>query len=152
MKTLTKIFAGTAGLAALAAAAPAAAQIYGNPYGYSNPYGYAYGNPYGYANTNVATQQCMAAVQNRLHTRQGVGGVIGALLGAPMAQPRVVSVTQVVPRRSTVTVRGLASTGRMAYNPYTAYGALGAGYQPDLSFRCTVDHRGYVRDVDIFRR
>src|ERR687894_2941763 len=102
MKTLTKIFAGTAGLVAVAAAAPAAAPIYGNPYGYSNPYGYAYGNPYGYANTyantNVATQQCMAAVQNRLQTRQGITGVIGALLGAHTAQPRVVSVTQVVPR------------------------------------------------------
>jgi len=32
-----------------------------------------------------------------------------------------------------------------------AYGALGYG-QPDLSFKCDVDYRGYVRDVDINRR
>jgi hypothetical protein len=45
----------------------------------------------------------------------------------------------------------------MAYNGYGAYGvgaygALGYAYQPDLRFRCDVDYRGYVRDVDIDRR
>ena len=34
MKMLTKILAGGAGLAALATAAPAAAQYYAQPYGY----------------------------------------------------------------------------------------------------------------------
>ena len=71
MRTFTKILAGTAGMAALAAAAPAAAQYY--PYSYS-PYSYS-SNPYGYSsygyrtygvNSNVAAQQCSAAVQNRL--------------------------------------------------------------------------------------
>jgi hypothetical protein len=40
------------------------------------------------------------------------------------------------------------------YGPYGvgAYGALGYASQPDLSFSCTVDYRGYVRDVDINRR
>ena len=69
---------------------------------------------------------------------------------------RVIGVTQVTPRRNTVRVRGVASTGRLAYNPYGVgyYGTLGANYalQPDLSFRCDVDYRGIVRDVDINRR
>jgi hypothetical protein len=44
----------------------------------------------------------------------------------------------------------------MAYNQYGMgyYGTLGSNYalQPDLSFSCDVDYRGYVRDVDINRR
>ena len=148
MTVLTKILAGGAGLAALATAAPAAAQ-YG--YGYQ-PYGYGYN-----ANvTNMAAQQCAAAVQNRLHTRVSTGGLLGAILGVRTATTgRVLSVTQVTPRRSTVTVRGLATSGRHAgYDPYGvgAYGAVGYGYQPDLTFRCVVDYRGYIRDVDVYRR
>lgn len=166
MKAITKMLAGAAGVAAIATAAPAVAQYaqynpYAN-YGYSQPNGYAYGNPYGYANTygynpqmtQVAAQQCSAAVQNRLATRANLGTVIASLLGAN-ASPRVVSITQVTPRRNSVTIRGLASSGRMAaYSPYGvgAYGALGAAYAPDLSFKCTVDYRGYVRDVDVYRR
>ena len=155
MTLMTKILAGGAGLAALAAAAPAAAQ-YGYPYGYANPYG-AYG-AYG-VDTNVAVQQCNAAVQNRLYNRSSIGGILGAVLGTNTSG-RVLSVTQVRPMRNgMVRVRGLASSGRMAYNPYGAYGvgaygALGYGYaQPaDLAFKCDVDFRGYVRDVDIMRR
>ena len=150
-----RILAGAAGLAALAAATPAAAQ-YAYP-GYANPYGNAYAYGYSpYANTTaLATQRCTAAVQARLSTPQGVAGILGAVLGAPTATGRVVSITQVNPRRNNVRVRGLASSGRMAgYGPYGvgAYGALGYAYQPDLSFSCTVDYRGYVRDVDINRR
>ena len=154
--TMKTIFAGAAGLVALATAAPAAAQYgyaYANPYGYSNTYAYA--NPYGYNVTASAAQRCSAAVQNRLVRRTGVGGIFGALLGANVNSGRVVSITQVVPTRSTVRVRGLATSGRMAgYGPYGvgAYGALGYGYAPDLSFRCDVDYRGYVRNVDINRR
>lgn len=149
MTIMRKIFAGSAGLAALAAAAPAAAQ-YGYPY--SPSYGYGYG--YNANVTAVAAQQCTAAVQSRLHTRTGLSGIIGSLLGAYATTPRVLSITQVVPRRTTVTVRGLASSGRTAYNPWGmgAYGAVGYGYQPDLRFTCRVDYRGYVRDVDIDRR
>ena len=49
---------------------------------------------------------------------------------------------------------GLANSGRYAYSPYGygMYGAAGAGYQADLSFRCDVDYRGRVRDIDINRR
>jgi hypothetical protein len=153
--TMMKLLAGAAGLAAIATAAPAAAQ-----WGYANPYASPYGNAYGYNSnlTAMATQQCSAAVQNRLYRRSsnGVTGIVGALLGAnTMSTGRVLAVTQVVPRGSTVRVRGLATSGRSTgYGPYGvgAYGALGYGYQPDLSFKCDVDYRGFVRDVDIMRR
>jgi hypothetical protein len=151
MTMMKKMFAAGAGLAAIAAAAPAAAQ-YGYPYA-ARPYGYGYGlaNP-----TALASQQCTAAVQQRLYNRTSIGGILGAVLGTNTTG-RVVSVTSVVPRSNTIRVRGLASSGRMAYNGYGpygvgAYGAVGYAYQPDLSFNCTVDYRGYVRDVDINRR
>ena len=155
MTFMTKLFAGGAAIAALAAAAPAAAQY---PYGYNN-YGYNnYGyNNYAYNRTALAQQQCTAAVQARLNNRVGLQGILGAVLGVNSAQGRVLSVTSINPNRSTVRVRGLASSGRMAYNGYGpygvgAYGAVGYAYQPDLSFKCDVDYRGYVRDVDINRR
>jgi hypothetical protein len=161
MRILSKLMIGGAGFAALAAAAPSAAQ-----YGYAYPRGYNYGyNNYGYAqpmygaNTTLATQQCTAAVQNRLYNRSSIGGILGAVLGAN-STGRVVAVTQVRPLNSgMVRVRGLASSGRVAYNGYGpygvgAYGGLGYGYAnaADLSFKCDVDYRGYVRDVDINRR
>lgn len=160
MNMMTKILAGGAGLAALAAAAPAAAQYAYQPYGYSSPYGAPYGNAYGYhANAaQFAAQQCSAAVQARLNqrSRAGMSGIVGAILGVnTTSQGRVLSVTRVTPRSSTVRVRGLATSGRMAgYGPYGvgAYGALGYQYQPDLTFKCDVDHRGFVRDIDINRR
>ena len=171
MTIMTKLLAGAAGAAALATAVPASAQYpyaYAQPYsGYSqynsygayNPYNRAY-SPYGTSygaygmNTQAAAQQCTAAVQNRLYTRTGLSSVITSLFGLSGTSARVLSVTQVNPNRSYVRVRGLATSGRAAYNPYGAgyYGAVGAAYTPDLSFKCDVDHRGYVRDVDINRR
>jgi hypothetical protein len=170
MTMMSKFLIGGAGLAALAAAAPSAAQYgYAYPrgysnYGYSQSYGYAqpygYGQAYGYgANSQVATQRCTAAVQNRLYNRSGIGGILGAVLGAGTTG-RVVAETDVRARgNGMVRVRGLASSGRMAYNNYGpygagAYGALGYGYAnaADLSFRCDVDYRGFVRNVDINRR
>jgi hypothetical protein len=177
----TKMLAGAAGLAAFAAAAPASAQwgyspyatnpYVANPYAYQQTYQYPYQqsysnqyaySPYAYQNqyavnagTQVAAQQCSTAVQQRLHSRQGLSGVVASLLGVPTASPRVVSITQVTPRQNSVRIRGLASSGRSAgYSPYGvgAYGALGYAYQPDIAFACTVDYRGYVRDVDISRR
>ena len=148
MRTMTKILAGGAGIAAFAAATPAAAQYY---------YGQPYGNAYGYqANASqMAAQRCSAAVQSRLNQRGGLNGILGAVLGAQASGGRVLQVTQVNPRRSTVRVRGLASSGaNYGYGPYGvgAYGAAGYGYAPDLSFRCDVDYRGYIRNVDIDRR
>ena len=153
MRILKTLLAGGTVVAAMAAAVPAAAQY---PYGYNS---YAYGG----VNTNFAAQQCTAAVQNRLYARNsgGIGTILGSLFGANMAptNARVLSVTRVTPTSSGVRVRGLASSGRMAYNPYGAYGygaygALGYGYAQaaDLSFKCDVDYRGFVRDIDINRR
>ena len=159
MRIMTKILAGAAGMAAITAAAPAAAQYY--PYGYSNPYNYGYGySAYGSVNPSVAASQCTAAVQNRLYNRTSLGSILGSLVGIPaVGTGRVVAVTSTTPTRSGMRIRGLASSGRMAYNGYGpygvgAYGALGYGYNnsADLSFRCDVDYRGYVRDVDINRR
>lgn len=152
MTIMTKILAGGIGLAAMAAAAPAAAQY---PYGHYPPYGNAYGY---YANnphvTQMAVNQCAAAVQNRLSSRVGVAGILGSVLGAPAVGGRVLTVTQVSPRSNRIRVRGLANSGRYAYSPYGygMYGAAGAGYQADLSFKCDVDYRGRIRDLDINRR
>lgn len=149
MTRMKKVLAGGLGVAALATAAPLSAQ-------YAYPYGYNSYNPYAYnANaTAMAQQQCTAAVQNRLYTRTGLSSIITSLFGLSGTSPRVVSITEVRPLRTEIRVRGLATTGRYAYNPYGYgyYGALGAGYQPDLRFRCDVDYRGYVRNVDIDRR
>jgi hypothetical protein len=173
MRRIIKFLAGTAGLAALAAATPAVAQYYngyyGNSYnnGYSNGYGYnGYTNGYGYngysngyVNASAAAQQCSAAVQNRLYNRTSIGSILGSLVGINTNNARVLSVTAERPTRYGMRVDGLATSGRMAYNNYGtygqgAYGALGYGYaqQADLSFRCNVDANGYVRSVQIYRR
>jgi hypothetical protein len=165
---MTKIIAAGAGMAALAAAAPAASQYYGSQYGSSRPYAYgsqygytspyAYGSQYG-VNSGAATQQCTAAVQNRLYNRTSLGGILGSLVGIPaQSYGRVLSITSMTPTRNGMRIRGLATSGRTAYNSYGpygvgAYGALGYGAaSADLSFKCDVDYRGYVRDVDVNRR
>ena len=143
MTMMIKTLIGGAGFAAIAAAAPAAAQYY------------PYYNSYNANATNMAAERCAAEVQNRLSYRTNSGGILGSLLGINTSTSgRVLSVTQVTPRRNTVRVRGIATSGRLAYNPYGvgAYGMLGSNYAADLSFNCSVDYRGYVRDVDINRR
>jgi len=147
MLMMKKLLIGGAGLAALATAAPSAAQYYGySPYArtysyntyQSNPYN-SYGYGYSAMNTSVATSQCTAAVQNRLYTRNGLGGILGALVGSYGTTGRVLGITRVTPNYGYTRVRGIASSGRY-YNA------------ADLSFKCDVDSRGYVRDVDINRR
>lgn len=164
MRMMIKMLAGAAGLAAIGAS-PAAAQYY-SQYGYSTPYngyGYSYNAPYsgyGYAmNPTQAASQCTAAVQNRLYNRTSLGSILGSLVGVPMSSGRVVAVTSTTPTRSGMRIRGLASSGRYASNGYGpwgvgAYGALGYGSNAgaDLSWRCDVDYRGFVRNVDINRR
>ena len=173
MFSVKKMLVAGVGVDALAGTAtPAAAQYYysqpyaspyartyASPYArsYASPYGAPYGNAYGYgynnASTTAAAQRCSAAVQQRLSTRTGVAGILGAVLGARTVGGRVLQVTQVNPNRSTIRVRGLASSGtNMGQYGYGAYGAYGMAYQPDLSFKCDVDYRGYVRDIDINRR
>jgi hypothetical protein len=146
MTILAKFLAGSAGLAALAAAGPATAQYYPS-YG-TRAYGY------GAVNTQTAASQCTAAVQNRLYTRQGLSGIVSSLFGLSGTSGRVLSVTSVDPRRATIRVRGTATSGRIAQSPYGYgyYGSLAAGYVPDLQYRCDVDYNGYVRNVDIRRR
>lgn len=143
MTMMAKILTGCAGLAAFATAVPASAQYH---------YGNTYGNYYANNATQVAANRCAAAVQNRLSTRTN-SGLLGILGIGTRTQGRVVSITHVRPRAQTVRVRGLATSN--AYGAYGvgAYGMLGSAYaQPDLSFSCTVDYRGYVHDVDINRR
>ena len=157
------LVAGVAVAAIAGMATPAAAQYYNQPYAsryaqpYASPYGAPYGNSYGYgynnASTQAAAQRCSAAVQQRLSTRTGVSGILGAVLGARTVGGRVLQVTQVNPNRSSIRVRGLASSGsNMGQYGYGAYGAYGMAYQPDLSFKCDIDYHGYIRDLDINRR
>ena len=56
----------------------------------------------------------------------------------------MLSITRVTPNNGYVRVRGLASSGRTAYGYGNAY--------PDLTFKCDVDYRGYVRNVSLNRR
>lgn len=126
-----KIIMGGLGLAAMASATPAAAQYY-YPMRIS---------------TQAAVDRCATAVQNRLSYNNHYGGHGAA---------RVVSVTRVDPRRNSVRVTGLASSGRMAYNygPFGigAFGMLGYNNAADLRFGCTVNLRGRVTDLDLNRR
>ena len=172
--------AGVAALVGLAA--PAAAQYPGYYPGYNqgtnvigqvlnsvlNPYGQ---QQYG-VNPQAAVQQCSAAVQNRLVQRSygnqynpyGGYNQYGGY-GNQMNSARVVSISQVEPRSSTTTrVRGYATSGMYAgygqspyggyggYSGYSGYGGYNAAQQADLTFKCDIDYRGYIRDIDINRR
>ena len=140
--TMAKILMSGVGFAALASAAPAAAQYYQ----YANPYGNAYGYGYG-MNSQAAVNRCTAAVQNRLNYRTAYNnGYYGAYNTG-----RVLNVTRVDPNRSSIRVRGLATSGRVA-NGLNLFGLLGSNYRADLSFACTVDYNGRIRDIDINRR
>jgi hypothetical protein len=179
MKAVKTIAIGAAGLVALVgASAPAAAQYYpGYPYGGGgnvigqvlnsvlNPYG-SYGQ-YGYGmNQQMAVQQCTAAVQQRLSGYGasgygGYGGYGGAYgYGNAYSNGRVLGITRVDQRsNTTLRVRGYATSGMNyggygGYGGYRGYGGYG-GYNnatADLTFKCDVDYRGYIRDIDIDRR
>ena len=165
MKAITKVLAGGVAIAALAVAAPAAAQYYP---GYGNPYGYGYGNggiigsiingiggygqygygQYGYgANSQVAVNQCANAVQMRLNG--GYGGYNGYGYNGyngGYGAGRVLGISRVEPRSNGgLTVRGVATSGRVA----------GYGYTPnspvDLVWKCRTDYRGVIVDLDIDR-
>ena len=154
MLAITKFIAGGAGIAALANAAPATAQYYpgnGYPgYGYGSPHGGnvvgqvlndVLGNGYGNygANSQVAVNQCAAAVQQRLsggYGYNGYGNVGGRVLGISRVEPR---------GNGELLVRGVANSGR-----YAGYGYNGQS-QIDLTWKCRVDYRGFVRDIDINR-
>ena len=142
-----------------------------NPYG---QFGYNRG-----VNPQIAVNQCTAAVDQRLRGRYsggygGYGGGYGGYnqygYGNPYNAARVLGITRVEQRSaSTLRVRGVATSG-MAYG-YGGYPGYGGGYggyggypgggyggygyaqaPADLIFRCDVDYRGYIRDIDIDRR
>jgi hypothetical protein len=135
MKAITMVLAGGAAIAALAGAAPAAAQFFpgfGSPYG-SSPYGPG-------MNSQAAVGQCVNAVQARLGGGYGGYGAYGYGGGG-----RVLGVSRVEPRfDGTLTVRGVASSGRDAGYGY-GYGQA----RPDLTWRCRTDPRGFVIDVNV---
>lgn len=178
MKAVKTLAISAAGLAVLVGgAAPAAAQYFpgygGNPYGYGQ-YGYQPNvigqvlqqilNPYGQfgyqrgVHPQTAVQRCTAAVQQRLQMQYRAGyspyGYSQYGYSNPYSNARILGITRVDQRSSTtLRVRGVATSG-MAYgygygSPY-AYGAAAA--PADLSFRCDVDYRGYVRNISIDRR
>jgi len=152
MRAITKFLAGGVAIAALACAAPAAAQYYpgyGYPgYGYGYP-GYGYGGGgigqvinqvfgggyggyggYGYnvpGGSQVAANQCSAAVQQRLGG-YGAYGYAGANRGIGIQSVEIRS-------NGGYKVRGVANAG--------GYG--GAAVQ----FTCRTDPRGLVTDVDV---
>lgn len=166
MSATKKIVAGGIAIAALASAAPAAAQYYP---GYNYP-GYGYGSQYGgnvigqvlnevlgggYGNTGVDSQvavnQCAVAVQSRLsagygsygYNAYGYNNAYGYAGGG-----RVLGISRVEPRSNgELVVRGVANSGR--------YASYGNGYngqgQVDLTWKCRIDYRGFVRDIDINR-
>jgi hypothetical protein len=154
MRAITNILAVGAAIAAVASAAPAAAQYYPG-YGYPG-YGYGSGNVIGQvlndvlgngygnygANSQVAVNQCAAAVQQRLS-----GGYNGYGYNnyAYNNGARVLGISRVEPRNNgEMMVRGVANSGRYAY------GYNGQG-QVDLTWKCRVDYRGFIRDIDINR-
>ena len=155
MMAITKFLAGGVAIAAVASAAPAAAQYYpGYGYGYNGNVvgqvlnqviggGYGY-NGYGYngANSQVAVNQCAAAVQQRLGGGYGGYGYNGGYGGG-----RVLGISRVEPRSNGgLTVRGVATSGRYA----GAYGYNGQA-PVDLTWKCKVDYRGFVSDIDVDR-
>ena len=158
MKTITKFLAGGVAIAAVAGAAPAAAQYYpgyGSPYGYGMPgmggYGYSpYGNG---ANTQVIASQCANAVQARLSGGYGGYGAYGGGYGYNGYSPyggyggqygggRVLGISRVEQGLAGgITVRGVATSGR--------YGGFTPNSQVDLVWKCRADYRGAIIDIDV---
>ena len=167
MKAITKVLAGGVAIAALASAAPAAAQYYPG-YGYGAPNGGYGNNGYGYGanNSQAAVSQCVGAVQQRLNGGYGGYGSPNGGYGAPYGgygapyggygaygapyggygNARVLGISRVEPRSDGgLTVRGVANSGRYAGSAY----GYNAEPRVDLTFRCKTDYRGVVYDVDI---
>ena len=151
MKAITKLLAGGVAIAALASAAPAAAQYfpgypspYGNPYGY-NPYG---SGQYGYGmNRQAIINQCAGVVQQRLGGGYGGYGGGYGYNGYGNSAARVLGISRVEQRENGgMLVRGVASSGRYSGYGY-GYGQVQA--QPDLVWSCRTDFRGAIVDVDV---
>ena len=137
------------------------------------------GNQYGYGvNSQAAVQRCAAAVEQRINQRyrtaynpygggySGYGGYGGYGANAYAGGGgRVLGVTSVERRSNNgLRVRGVATANAYAggYSPYGGYGGYGqggyggyGGYAPqqtaELSFKCNIDYRGYITDIDLDR-
>jgi hypothetical protein len=170
MTAFKMVLAGGAAVAALVSAAPAAAQYYPN-YGYNNGGNvvgqviqqvlgggqYAYGGGYG-GNSQYAVSQCARAVENRVNRDYGYRASAygyGGYNGYPQqGGARVVGITSVEPRSSgRLRVRGIVSANAYAGNYNNGYGGYGGYAQPrgDLTFKCNIDYRGYISDIDLER-
>ena len=127
---MEKILAGGIGLAAMAAAAPATAQ-----YDPASPVG---------AQAQLAAKQCSAAVEAQLKTRD-----YGAVSAPGTA--RVLTVTRADAEKRFVRVRGTATSG--VPSTIGAVGTLAAAQVPtaDLTFKCRIDYRGRVLELDVDR-
>ena len=174
MLAVSKILTGVAGLALVAgAASPAAAQYYpgggnvvgqvisqvlgGGAYG---QYGRGYGQ-YGQGNSRVAVDQCARAAMARVSGGYGGYGYNQGYNrgygynGYNNGGARVVAITRVEQRSNGLRVRGVIDAGGGYGNQGYGYGYGNYGYASQgqqLDFRCLVDYRGYVRDVDLDRR
>ena len=128
--TMVKILAGGIGFAAIAGAAGAIA-----PYNPASPVG---------AQAQLAAQQCSAAVEARLKTR-----AYGAVSEPGTAG--VLTVTRADAEKNFVRVRGTATSGVPAI--VGTAGTLAASQSPpaDLTFKCRIDYRGRVLELDIDR-
>ena len=174
MKAFTKILAGGIGFAALAAAAPAAAQYYpgypGGGYGYpggsgnvvSDILGQILGGRSYASNERYAVEQCVRAVEHRINTRgldnergrysqYGYGYGYDNAYGRGYMGARVTSVTN-VSRRSNGGLRiyGYATTnmggyGNQGYGGYNPYGYGNQGYGYD---RQGYGNYGYQAQAD----
>ncbi len=179
MKALTKILAGGIGLAALASAAPAAAQYYPQPYpnygygqyGYGNQqnpvgqiigqilgYGrYPYGN-YGYnqySNQAGAVDQCARAVDARLNGYQGYYGYGNVPYQGQYgynnryAGARVQGITRIDRKSYGLKVRGVASSGYQGYDGYGRRGYGNYGYNAGADLSWSCEVRYDGRIRDI---
>lgn len=137
MLAFTKFLTGATGLALVVGiAAPAAAQY---PYGYANPVGQVFNQVLGGGATGAdryAVDRCARAAEDQV-ARSTYGNFRYSGYGYANAGARVVAITRVEQRSNGLRVRGVVDAAAM-------------GRQYD--FRCNIDYRGYVRDVDIHRR
>ena len=169
MKGFAKLM--TAAALAGSFAAPAAAQ-YPYPYPYSQqpypapypPTNYPYpGQGYGYGNQGIlgniidglignrynvsdrqAIRQCaFAAVQRAENQYRPYSGNMPYAYQGYSGSVRVTAITDVQRRSRGVRVRGLLDSAN--------YGYGNGPYGADLKFRCDVDYRGYVYNLDIDR-
>ena len=134
------------------------------------------GNRYRYGvDQRALVERCINVVTNEVARRNaryrapygspygyGYGGY-GNGYGQQGPSARVLGITDIDQRRNSLRVRGVATAGLYAAAPYGApyggaYGApygqaYGYGQQQvgELTFRCDVDHRGRVTNVDIDR-